>query len=79
MWKERKSFAFETTLSGRSYARLIPQWREQGYVVTLVFVRLRDVEMSRCRFIVSPNECVAVATIFPRKCPPPFPVGPCQL
>lgn len=36
-----KSFAFETTLSGRSYARLIPQWRQQaGYRVELIFLRL---------------------------------------
>ena len=25
------SFAFETTLSGRGYARMIPKWRELGY------------------------------------------------
>jgi predicted ABC-type ATPase len=25
---------------------LIPQWREKGYFVTLVFIRLSDVEMS---------------------------------
>jgi len=43
---EAKSFAFETTLSGRAYARMIPDWRRRGYAVTLVFVRLRSVEMS---------------------------------
>ncbi len=26
-----ESFAFETTLSGLRYARLIPQWRKKGY------------------------------------------------
>ena len=26
-----ESFAFETTLSGRGYARMIPKWQEQGY------------------------------------------------
>ena len=26
------SFAFETTLAGRNYARAIPPWRAQGYV-----------------------------------------------
>ena len=30
-----ESFAFETTLSGRVYARQIPLWREQGYRVKL--------------------------------------------
>ena len=34
---QRVSFAFETTLSGRGYARLIPQWRAQGYRVELFF------------------------------------------
>ena len=35
-----ESFAFETTLSGRSYARQIPLWRQQGYFVRLVFLAL---------------------------------------
>ncbi len=34
------SFAFETTLSGRHYAQLIPLWREQGYKVKLIFLSL---------------------------------------
>lgn len=34
------TFAFETTLSGRGYARLIPQWRERGYRVELFFLSL---------------------------------------
>ena len=32
---EGRSFAFETTLSGRTYASMIPRWREQGYRVRL--------------------------------------------
>ena len=35
-----RSFAFETTLSGRRYARRIPRWRAQGYRVELFFLRL---------------------------------------
>ena len=35
-----ESFAFETTLSGRGYARMIPRWQEQGYWVTLIFLRV---------------------------------------
>ena len=38
------SFAFETTLSGRGYARWIPRWQRKGYSVTLVFLRLQTVE-----------------------------------
>ncbi|MGE0682878.1 MAG: zeta toxin family protein [Candidatus Binatia bacterium] len=40
------SFAFETTLSGRGYARLIPQWRAAGYRVKLIFLRLPTLEMA---------------------------------
>ena len=35
-----RSFAFETTLSGRRHARCIPDWQEQGYRVKLIFLRL---------------------------------------
>lgn len=31
--RRRESFAFETTLSGRGYVRLIRQWRSDGYLV----------------------------------------------
>ena len=44
-----ESFAFETTLSGRSYARLIPHWREQGYSVVLFFLRLSRPEIAIAR------------------------------
>ena len=46
-----ESFAFETTLSGRSYARMIPRWREDGYWVTLVYLRVSspEVVISRVR------------------------------
>ena len=44
-----ESFAFETTLSGRSYARLIPHWREQGYSIELFFLRLSRPEIAIAR------------------------------
>lgn len=44
--RRRVSFAFETTLSGRSYARLIPQWQTAGYRVKLIFLRLPTLEMA---------------------------------
>jgi predicted ABC-type ATPase len=40
------SFAFETTLSGLSYARMIPLWRQAGYVVKLIFLSLPDADMA---------------------------------
>ena len=47
--RKGESFAFETTLSGRSYARLIPHWREQGYSVELFFLRLSRPEIATAR------------------------------
>lgn len=47
--KKGESFAFETTLSGRGYARLIPQWQGQGYQVKLFFLRLPTPEMAIAR------------------------------
>lgn len=41
---EMESFAFETTLSGNSYSRMIPQWRQSGYIVKLIFLRLNSAE-----------------------------------
>lgn len=35
-----ESFAFETTLSGRHYAQLIPSWQSAGYSVKLFFLNL---------------------------------------
>jgi predicted ABC-type ATPase len=44
-----ESFAFETTLSGRSYARQIPAWRAKGYRVSLIFLTLRSVRLAMAR------------------------------
>src|SRR5210317_410557 len=30
-----ESFSFETTLSGKNYARYIPEWQKEGYKVKL--------------------------------------------
>lgn len=45
----KESFAFETTLSGRIYARLIPTWQEAGFTVKLFFLRLSSPELSIAR------------------------------
>lgn len=47
--EQRESFAMETTLSGRSYARQIPQWRGAGFRVELIFLRLRSVRLAISR------------------------------
>lgn len=44
--RRRESFAFETTLSGRRYAALIPEWQQIGYEVVLIFLWLPKVEMA---------------------------------
>ena len=43
------SFAFETTLSGRGYTRLIPDWQADGYIVKLFFLRLISPELAIAR------------------------------
>lgn len=44
-----ESFAFETTLSGLTYARQIRKWREAGYYVKLIFLSLPTVELALAR------------------------------
>ena len=43
------SFAFETTLAARNYARSIPRWRAQGYRVKLIFLELPSPELAIAR------------------------------
>ena len=52
--RHRKSFAFETTLSGLGYARMIPRWRSDGYTVKPIFLSLATPEaaIERVRFRV---------------------------
>lgn len=44
-----ESFAFETTLSGRHYARLILEWRSSSYHVKLFFLKLESPELAIAR------------------------------
>lgn len=41
-----ESFAFETTLAGRGFARAIPRWQAVGYSVELYFLSLPSVELA---------------------------------
>ena len=47
--RKDEGFAFETTLSGRIYVRLIPRWQAEGYVVKLFFLQLPSPEMAIAR------------------------------
>lgn len=45
----RESFAFETTLSGRTYLRLIDRLNKQGWALELIYLALPNVELSKSR------------------------------
>jgi len=44
--RHRRSFAFETTLSGRVYVHKIRQWQGVGYHVKLIFLTLPSSQMA---------------------------------
>ena len=44
-----RSFAFETTLSGLTYVRMIADWRATGYTVKLIFLALGSAEEAIAR------------------------------
>lgn len=47
--RARDDFAFETTLSGRGYLRLIDRLLREGWRVELIYLALPSVDMSRLR------------------------------
>jgi len=47
--EQGESFAFETTLSGRGYAKRIEAWRAVGYEVYLTFLSLPSAEAAKER------------------------------
>lgn len=49
MLRMRETFGFETTLRSRDYASLIPEWRERGFVVQLIFLSLPSFELAQHR------------------------------
>ena len=49
--KRGESFAIETTLSGRTYARMIPQWKQAGYRVVVFFLQLRSDDLAVARVV----------------------------
>lgn len=46
---QQQDFAFETTLAGRSYLRLIDRLHNAGWTVELIYLALPSVEMSKFR------------------------------
>ncbi|MBI5330912.1 MAG: zeta toxin family protein [Betaproteobacteria bacterium] len=47
--RRREDFALETTLSGRGYAKRIPEWQALGYRVELFFLALPSPEIAIAR------------------------------
>jgi predicted ABC-type ATPase len=47
--QRRVSFGFETTLSGRSYLRLIQQLKSKGYRIHLFFLFVEGVDVALSR------------------------------
>ena len=50
--RQKKCFAFETTLSSLSYAKKIPEWQALGYRVTLVFLSLPNPDIALTRIAI---------------------------
>ena len=64
--KNRKSFAFETTLSGRAYLHKIREWQNLGYHVKLVFLSLPDADVAVAR--VTARVAQGGQRLHPAKC-----------
>jgi len=44
--KAKKDFAFESTLSGRTYLRLLSRWKSAGYRIEIAFLSLQSVQLA---------------------------------
>ncbi len=44
--RAREDFAFESTLSGRTYLRLMKRWKSTGYRIEMVFLWLPSVQLA---------------------------------
>jgi predicted ABC-type ATPase len=53
---DNQSFAFETTLSTKSYKSKILEAKEKGYTVTLLFFWLQNVELAKARVKIRVSE-----------------------
>lgn len=47
--KAKQDFAFETTLSGKSYLRWVRRLKAEGWCVELIYLALPSIEMSKMR------------------------------
>ena len=67
--RKHESFAFETTLSGHVYARMIPEWRSLDYRVRLIFLGLpgANVAISRVAMRVAQGGHNVSSTVIRRR------------
>lgn len=56
LFKKEVDFAFETTLSAKSYISIVKKAQAQGYFVTLIFFWLNSVELAKQRVQIRVNE-----------------------
>jgi predicted ABC-type ATPase len=49
---ERADFAFETTFSGLTYVRRLQAWKQAGYRIEMVYLRLRSTQLAVQRIAV---------------------------
>jgi predicted ABC-type ATPase len=54
--KDNESFAFETTLASRSYRNKIIRAKQQGYMVTLLFFWLNNIQLAKERVKIRVKE-----------------------
>lgn len=54
--RDNESFAFETTLSTKSYKNKILKAKEQGYTITLLFFWLNNIELAKERVRIRVKE-----------------------
>ena len=47
--ESKETFAFETTLSGRTYLTQIPEWQKNGWKVVLIYLYIPSAEFSAFR------------------------------
>ena len=47
--KAREDFALESTLSGKTYPRLLTGWKTAGYQITIVFLTLTSPQLASQR------------------------------
>ncbi len=49
--RQKKDFAFESTLSGRSYLTFLQQMRDDGYRIHIIYLWVRDISLALERIV----------------------------